>query len=266
MRIELIYDTDCPNVAETRGNLLQAFAAAHLEAKWTEWDRSSPLSPAYAHRFGSPTVLVEGLDVAGDNPRDDISCCRLYTSSGGRYTGAPSVELIKAAFPPAAPSAVMAGTTGLWKQGFFAVPGIVVSFLPFGSCPLCWPVYAGVLSSLGLGFLLASAYLLPLTVLFLFITVFTLAFRARARRGYGPFAVGVVAATLTLWFKFSLESNVLAYVGVGLLIASSLWNSWPRRAASQCPRCAPAGNGLVQMSAMEKSNHHEYQQTQSRSV
>ena len=254
MRIELIYDKDCPNVAETRANLLQAFAAAHLEAKWTEWERSSPLSPTYAAHFGSPSVLVEGLDVAGENPRDDISCCRLYTSSVGRYTGAPSVELIKAAFPPAAPSAAMARTTGRWKQGFFAVPGIVVSVLPFGGCPLCWPVYAGVLSSLGLGFLLSSAYLLPLTVLFLLVTVFMLAFRAKARRGYGPFAVGSIAATLILWAKFALESNVLAYSGVGLLIASSLWNSWPRRAASQCPQCAPAGSGFVKLSAMEKSS------------
>src|SRR5437867_10725726 len=44
MKVELIYDADCPNVAETRANLLQAFAAAHLEAEWTEWDRSSPSS------------------------------------------------------------------------------------------------------------------------------------------------------------------------------------------------------------------------------
>ena len=254
MKIELIYDTDCPNVAETRANLLQAFAAAHLEAKWTEWERSSPLSPAYVAHFGSPSVLVEDRDVAGENPSEDISCCRLYTSSEGRYSGAPSVELIKAAFPPAAPSPAAAETTGKWKRSFFAVPGIVLSVLPFGSCPLCWPVYAGVLSSLGLSFLLSSAYLLPLTVFFLVVTIFTLAFRARARRGYGPFAVGFIAATLILWGKFSLESNVLAYGGVGLLIVSSLWNSWPRRAASQCPRCAPAGSGRVQLSAMEKSS------------
>lgn len=100
--------------------------------------------------------------------------------------------------------------------------------------------------------LLSSAYLLPLTALFVLVWVFTLAFRARARRGYGPFALGLVAATLILWGRFSLESNALAYAGVGLLIGSSLWNSWPRPAASQSPRCAPAGGGLVQMSATEK--------------
>lgn len=218
MKVELIYDTDCPNVAETRANLLQAFAAAHLEAEWTEWERSSPSSPAYVADFGSPTVLVEGRDVGGENPREHISCCRLYASVEGRYSGAPSVELLKTSF--ARPT--LAAAPSHWKRSFLAAHGIVLSVLPVGTCPACWPLYAGVLSALGLSFLLSSAYLLPLTALILFVTVFTLAFRARARRGYGPFALGLVAMTLILWGKFSLESNVLAYAGVGLLISSSL--------------------------------------------
>jgi mercuric ion transport protein len=250
MKVELIYDTACPNVAETRANLLQAFAAARLEAKWTEWERSSLSIPAYAAGFGSPTVLVEGCDVAGENPREHISCCRLYASAEGRYSGSPSVELLKTSFAPA----TLAAAPSHWKRGFLAVPGIVLSVLPVGMCPACWPLYAGVLSALGLGFLLSSSYLLPLTALFLLVSVFTLAFRARARSGYGPFALGLVATTLILWGKFSLESNVLAYAGVGLLISSSLWNSWPRSAAGQCPRCAPSGTELVQLSAMEKSS------------
>ena len=98
MKVELIYDADCPNVAETRANLLQAFAAAYLEAEWTEWERSSPSIPAYAARFGSPTVLVEGRDVAGESPKEHISSCRLYASAEGRYSGAPSVELLRTSF------------------------------------------------------------------------------------------------------------------------------------------------------------------------
>jgi hypothetical protein len=94
MRVELIYDMDCPNVAETRLNLRRALAAARVEAKCTEWERSSPSSPAYTASFGSPTVLVEGRDVAGENPTQDISCCRLYASAEGRRSGAPSPELI----------------------------------------------------------------------------------------------------------------------------------------------------------------------------
>ena len=249
MRVELIYDTDCPNVAETRANLRQAFAAARHEAKWTEWERSSASSPAYAAGFGSPTLLVDGRDIAGEKPVEHTSCCRLYASADGRYSGVPTVELLKTSLAPA----TLAAAPSHWKRSFLAVPGIVLSVLPVGMCPACWPLYAGVLSALGLGFLLSSAYLLPLTALFLLVSVLTLAFRARDRRGYGPFALGLAAATLILWGKFSLESNVLAYAGVGLLISSSLWNSWPRPAAGQCPRCAPSGTELGELSAMEKS-------------
>ncbi|MEX2263361.1 MAG: MerC family mercury resistance protein [Bryobacteraceae bacterium] len=147
------------------------------------------------------------------------------------------------------------------KQNLLAVPAILLSVLPpLGGCPACWPVYGGVLSALGLGFLLSSRYLLPLTALFLFIALFTLAFRARTRRGYGPFAVGLVAAAVILCGKFSLESNALAYSGVALLTASSLWNSWPRQiAAPHCPKCAPSDTGFIQLSAWR--NHHEYEQT-----
>ena len=110
MKVELIYEAGCPNVAETRANLAQAFAAAHLEAKWIEWEQSAAASPAYAAFFGSPTVLVEGRDVAGENPGEPISCCRLYPSAEGRYTMAPSVELITAAFSQQVPGSSLLGS------------------------------------------------------------------------------------------------------------------------------------------------------------
>ncbi len=244
MRVELIYDEGCPNVAATRANLLQAFAAAQLEAKWTEWERSSPASPAYVARFGSPSVLVDGLDVEGENPTESVSCCRLYASVEGRYSGAPSVELIEASLRKAALRVAAAKTTGTWKQCLSALPGVAVSILPFGGCPACWPLYAGVLSTLGCGFLLSSTYLLPLTAFLLCFSVIVLAYRARERRGYGPFALGLIAAILILWGKFSVASNVLAYAGVGLLISSCIWNSWLQPAARRCPRCAPSGTGF----------------------
>jgi len=77
-------------------------------------------------------------------------------------------------------------TDRTWKQGLLAIPGIGVSLLPKVACPLCWPAYAGLLSSVGLGFLLSATYLLPLTAGFLLIALAALAYRARQRRGYGP--------------------------------------------------------------------------------
>jgi hypothetical protein len=59
---------------------------------------------------------------------------------------------------------------------------------------LCWPAYAGLLSTLGLGFLISTAYLATLTAAFLALAVGSLAFRASRRRGFAPFWLGFVAA------------------------------------------------------------------------
>ena len=129
-------------------------------------------------------------------------------------------------------------TNHTWKQNLLAAPGIGLSLLPKIACPACWPAYAGLLSSIGLGFLVPNrTYLLPLTVAFLLIAIGTLAFRARRRRGYWLFALGILAAGLILLGKFSLASNPVLYAGLGLLILASVWNSWP--IASRCI-CAPA--------------------------
>ncbi len=88
---------------------------------------------------------------------------------------------------------------------------------------------------MGLAFLMKTTYLLPLTVVILFVAVGSLAFRARRRRGYLPFAIGFVAAALLLAGKFFFESNPAMYVSAGLLFAASVWNAWPPRTAQSDP-------------------------------
>lgn len=141
----------------------------------------------------------------------------------------------------------------MWKPTLAVLPGVGVSLLPKLACPMCWPAYAGLLSSLGLGFLISTTYLLPVTAAFLVVAVAALGFRAGARRGFGPMRLGVVAGAAVLYGKFFLESDAAMYGGVALLVAASVWNSWPPRAAS-CPECVPAGGDLIQLNAQEKYN------------
>ncbi|MDQ6699436.1 MAG: hypothetical protein M3Z36_04555, partial [Acidobacteriota bacterium] len=96
------------------------------------------------------------------------------------------------------------------------------------ACPMCWPAYAGLLTTVGLGFLISSRYLFLVTAGFLLISVGALAFRAKDRRGYGPALAGVAASIVILFGKFSLESNALMHSALGRLIAASVWNSLPR--------------------------------------
>ncbi len=128
-----------------------------------------------------------------------------------------------------------------WKQGLLALPGVGVSILPKLACPACWPAYAGLLASVGLGFLISVVYLLPLTAAFLALALGVMAFRAKKRHGYGPSLLGLFAATAILLGKFVWESTPTLYGAVGLLVIASLWNSWPRhdtaRAIASCPDC-----------------------------
>jgi len=124
-----------------------------------------------------------------------------------------------------------------WKQNLVAAPGIGLSLLPKLACPACWPAYTGLLSSVGLGFLVSGVYLLPLTAAFLLLAVGSLAFRAQGRHGYGPLVLGMLAAGVILFGKFSLASDPVLYAGLGLLVAASVWNSWP--VVFRCI-CAPA--------------------------
>jgi len=110
------------------------------------------------------------------------------------------------------------------------------------------PAYAGLLSSMGLAFLLKTAYLLPITVVALIVVVAALGFRATRRRGYGPFVLGVFAASLLLVGKFVLEFNLATYGGIGLLIVASVWNTWPIK---------PAKRELVQLAVPQDNSTND---------
>ena len=117
------------------------------------------------------------------------------------------------------------------KLGLLTIPGVFVSLLPTLACPLCWPAYAALLSSIGLGFLISSAYLLPLTGAFLVVALLGLGLQAK-RSGYGPLLVGLVSVALIVSGKFILAASPLNYIGVGLLTATSAWALVPRRRAA----------------------------------
>jgi len=94
--VDFIYDDDCPNVQAARAHLKQAFAAAGLAPSWTEHRIGARDLPQRVRGFGSPTILVDGQDVAGAAPQAD-HCCRIYATGGG----VPSVDLIAAALAKA---------------------------------------------------------------------------------------------------------------------------------------------------------------------
>ncbi len=99
--VELVYDSDCPNVAGARAQLLRAFAETKIVPRWEEWQGDAADSPLHVRGYGSPTILVDGIDVAETEQRGG-ACCRLYTQPDGSMRGVPSLETLASALKASA--------------------------------------------------------------------------------------------------------------------------------------------------------------------
>ena len=62
-----------------------------------------------------------------------------------------------------------------------------------------------------------------------------LGYRASQRHGRGPLVMGLLAAGLLIFGRFAVTSGLMMYCGAGLLIAASVWNSWPKKRPAQPP-------------------------------
>lgn len=244
MKVELIYDADCPNVTQARALLIKAFTRTGVSARWLEWERSAPDSPGYAKRYGSPTILVDEQDVVAAGAVSGSGACRVYSDSAGRLSGVPPLEVVSTALlARAAP--VNPSIKGRWQTLAVSFPALGVVFLPKLVCPLCFPAYAAILSALGLEFIDYTPYLVPLTATFLTIVLAVLAFQARRTGNLSGLLVGAAASVIVLAGKFYFESTAVATAGVVLLIiAIVLGNRSRSSATAACPACVVGGNNL----------------------
>jgi hypothetical protein len=107
LHVELIYDSGCPNLVAAREVLTHALQDAGMPAVWTEWNSDDPACPERARGLGSPTILVNGKDVApgphpwvlrepGQGPR-----CRIYEDESGSTVGVPPLGQIARAIAEA---------------------------------------------------------------------------------------------------------------------------------------------------------------------
>ena len=97
LKVELVYDQDCPNVNECRIALREALTEIGASPVWREWDRNSQETPAAYRSFGSPTVLVNGRDICGPGATQipEGNSCRLYhDDERGCLCGAPTAMTI----------------------------------------------------------------------------------------------------------------------------------------------------------------------------
>lgn len=92
MRVVLVFEASCPHVDAARANVRAALAAAGLSAVFDEQRSDVTDAPEWARALGSPTVLVDGVDVE-DTPGVG-GCCRVYRDEDGARASAPSIDAI----------------------------------------------------------------------------------------------------------------------------------------------------------------------------
>ncbi len=236
MIVELIYDADCPNVPDARSQLIKAFTQTGVSARWKEWERSAPGAPGYARDYGSPTILVDGKDIADVAPDAGTRACRVYSDEHGNLGRTPSIATICSALLDAAPR--KKPVAARWQAVAASFPAIGTALLPKLTCPLCFPAYAALLSALGIEFLDYTPYLLPLTAIFLAVALTVLALQTRRTGNFIPLALGVIASLIVLFAKFGVEADWLTTGGIIMLVGAIFLGNRTRSAASTaCPAC-----------------------------
>ena len=237
MIVELIYDADCPNVLDTRSQLIKAFTQTGVSARWQEWERGSSDTPDYARAYGSPTILVDGKDIAGVAPTAGTRACRVYSDARGNLSRTPSVETICSALLDASPG--KKPVISRWRAAGASFPAIGTALLPKLTCPLCFPAYAAILSALGIEFVNYTPYLLPLTAVFLAVAITVLALQTRRTGNIVPLVLGITASLIVLYAKFELESDWLTTGGIIMLVAAIFLGTRTKSTAvAPCPACA----------------------------
>lgn len=228
--IEFIYQPDCPNVGAARAVLKRALTAHGGEPRWREWDSTAADSPAHARTYGSPTILIDGADIAGAEP-SDAPACRIYRDAAGRASGVPSEELVRSALRARSPVARPR------VLGSFAVlPTLGVSLLPKLTCAACWPAYSAALAALGVGFVDYTPYLSWLMAAAIAVTGMVLVRQARQQHYYVPLLLGGVAAGMLVIAKLWIENEVAMYLGAALLAVATIWSAWSARKRG-CTTC-----------------------------
>src|SRR5260370_39226855 len=220
--ITLVYDADCPNLPAARLAMREALEREGLEPQWVEYDRAAAGTPAPLLRYGSPAILVDGVDVAGEAGRAGAASCRVYPSERG-LCGVPSAETIAAAI---AQRTAVATTPQISKAAASGALGL--AFVSALGWLCCLPIASGAFG-VALAAIAATVgpwwpLLAALSLAFLVITV------VRGVRGTGGSAVHsceVLNRRRRQWLFFgagggpALFFPTLAWVGARLTIRFS---------------------------------------------
>lgn len=142
------------------------------------------------------------------------------------------------------------------RTTLLTVASVLVALAP--KCPVCFLAYFGIF---GVTAASASAYrswLPPLTAISLSVTVGTLALGASRKGRFGPIALGIIGATGVFAGRFIVDSRIMLFGSLLLLLAAVAWKTWRRQTAADelCMACDRLGDESAWPETRQRSCAH----------
>lgn len=124
------------------------------------------------------------------------------------------------------------------KQRFMNYAGGFGSILIGKFCPVCYSVISVFLTSIGAGFIIKSAVLKGLLILFLVIGVFGLWRSRKVHRDPWPIRIALISSVVLYAGRYNLQEDILFYIGAVGLILAMVWDIKKRAdKKDSCPMC-----------------------------
>ena len=95
MKVEVLYIANCPSHLPTVKLLKDVLAAEGIKAEITEVLVADEQMMTRFKFRGSPTIRINGLDIAEDSSNVGAFACRFYP--GSQQNGVPPIELVRRA-------------------------------------------------------------------------------------------------------------------------------------------------------------------------
>lgn len=228
MKIELIYETTCPNKEATKKLVQEILLAHRITATFLEINKDDPETPDYYRRFSSPSILIDGKDI---DPSSGGNACRLYKDESGRLSGIPSRDLLE--------YSILKANKGIHFSLLSFLPLLGSVFIPVLSCPACYPLYGSLLASLGFSFFDYTPFLKPFVFTLSLIAVVGVSLyydRTKKWKSASFIFLGILLLGLN---KLFLEMDSLTIIGISLLVSGFILSKFEadRKAETVCVSC-----------------------------
>jgi hypothetical protein len=111
-----------------------------------------------------------------------------------------------------------------WGDVFSGTGTVLLSLLSCAACPMCLPIYAGLLSVIGFELAEIHHIFFPVMLAFAIITLGLMAYQIRSHHGkWAPFQIAIFSAIGMVVASY-LGLEYLLYCFLALFMGSVIWN------------------------------------------